>query len=176
MKKNKYSAILILALIALPFMGTAQKSDEEADKKNTFLINLGATYIPDGTSVGTTGSSGFFIPIVGIDYLYRVAKKWEIGLMVEMQLGDYLIIEGDLNREYALDIVVIGSYRATEELHLFGGAGIEIDKNRNLAILRIGVEYNFSLGKGWLLAPNFMYDFKEGLDTWSLALAFGKEF
>ena len=54
--------------------------------------------------------------------------------------------------------------------------GIEIEKNKNFAILRLGSDYSFSLGKGWIIAPGFFCDIKEGYETWSFSVAIGKGF
>ena len=59
--------------------------------------------------------------------------------------------------------------------NLLGGGGIELEHNHNLAVLRVGVERSIPFGKNWVIGPAFFFDFKEGYDTWSLALAIGKE-
>ncbi len=58
----------------------------------------------------------------------------------------------------------------------FAGGGIELEQHHNLGIMRLGGEYLIKLKKDWVISPGFFFDFKEGIDTWSLSVAFGKEF
>jgi len=53
---------------------------------------------------------------------------------------------------------------------------MEFENHENLGIIRLGGEYVFKLPKNWVISPGFFFDFKEGTDTWSLSVAFGKEF
>ena len=96
--------------------------------------------------------------------------------MIDMELGEYLVFEKDLNRKNALVISLIASFKLTSNLNLFSGGGIELEREHNLEIIRLGGEYAFRFKKGWLLAPGFFYDIKEGYDSFSLSVAVGKEF
>jgi hypothetical protein len=137
---------------------------------------LGYTFIPQGTSHEEEEADGVFIPSIGLDYFRRVHPRWEIGVMVDLELGEYIISHKELNRKNALAVIGIGSFSLTKHINLFAGGGIEIEKHKNLGVLRFGTEYVFRLNKEWVISPGFFYDFKEGFDTWSLSLAFGKEF
>ncbi|NOX46003.1 MAG: hypothetical protein GXO89_03380 [Chlorobi bacterium] len=53
---------------------------------------------------------------------------------------------------------------------------MEFERPRNLGGIRVGTEYAFKLKKEWVISPGFFFDFKEGIDTWSLSVAIGKEF
>ncbi len=96
--------------------------------------------------------------------------------MADIELGNYVVINKDLNRENAFIIAGVGAYTISDHWTVFGGGGIELEKHNNLAILRLGLEYNAKLGNGWIIAPGLFFDFKEGYDTWSLVLAIGKAF
>ena len=167
---------LVLVLVMLFSLASIAQESSKKESKNIVYINLGASYIPNGSQIGSTGSKGFFIPIVGLYYYRVLSSKWKVGLMSDYQLGDYLFLDGDLERSKALAVAAVGSYSITPEFHVFGGGGIEFEKNNNLWLYRAGLEYNFNLGNGWVFAPVFTYDFKEYIDTWSLSVAFGKEF
>ena len=167
--------LLLLLLIILSYINSYSQENEE-EKKNLLSISLGYTYIPQGASHEAEVADGVFIPSIGIDYLRRIHPRYEIGLMFDMEFGEYIVIDKELNRENAIAIVAIGSFSLTKHINVFAGGGIEIEKHHNLGIIRLGTEYNFRFKKGWVIAPGFIYDFKEGINTWSLSVAFGKEF
>ncbi len=172
---------LFLSLFFLVVITPTAKSQEtepaeEPEKKHLISASFGYTFIPKATSIGGTEANGVFVPSIGLDYFYRLSPKWEVGTMIDLELSDYLIFEKDLEREKALVIALLGTYKLTKHISLFGGGGIELEKHQNLAVFRFGTEYIHYFDKGWLLGPGFFYDFKEGYDTWSMAIAFGKEF
>ena len=175
---KKLLVLLVIFLVGGASVVLAQEGNtsEEKEPKHLLTLAMGYTFIPTATSIGGTEPNGIFVPSIGLDYFYRLAPKWEIGTMIDLELGDYLIFEKELEREKAMVIALIGTYKLTKHFNLFAGGGIELEKNHNLAVIRLGTEYAFYFNKGWLLAPGFFYDFKEGYDTWSLAIAFGKEF
>jgi hypothetical protein len=53
---------------------------------------------------------------------------------------------------------------------------MEFEQHHNLGVMRVGTESAFKLKKEWVISPGFFFDFKEGIDTWSLSVSFGKEF
>ncbi|MEQ8713391.1 MAG: hypothetical protein RIC80_10255 [Cyclobacteriaceae bacterium] len=150
--------------------------DEEEEGKNLIAATVGYTYIREAGELGATEADGFFVPTIGLDYFRKVHTKWEIGLMLDLELGQYLIIKKELERERAFIAAFAGAYKVTPNFQLVAGAGIELEKHKNLAILRLGAERQFNLGNEWRLGPAFFFDFKEGYDTWSLSLSLGKEF
>ena len=169
---------ILIALAILVCIVPISQAQESGEKETKHLLtgSFGYTFIPKATSIGGTEPNGIFVPSIGLDYFYRVAPKWEIGTMIDLELGDYLIFEKDLEREKAMVVALIGTYKITKHFNLFAGGGIELERNHHLVVIRLGTEYAFYLNKGWLIAPGFFYDIKEGYDSWSLALAFGKEF
>jgi len=72
--------------------------------------------------------------------------------------------------------VAITTFNLTSHIIFFAGGGIELEQHHNLGIIRLGTKYAFKLRKELVIAPGFFFDFKEGTDTWSLSVAFGKEF
>ncbi len=149
---------------------------QEAEKKNLLSISLGYTYIPQGSALEEHEADGIFIPSIGLDYFHRLHPRWELGLMVDLELGEYVISQKELNRKNALAFIGVGSFTATKNLSLFAGGGIEVERHHNLGLIRLGTEYLFKLKNNWVISPSFIYDIKDGFDTWSLSIAFGKEF
>ncbi len=167
----------LLSLILLfSFNFTSAQESTKEENKHLVTVAVGYSYIPKGASHGGHSADGVFIPSLGLDYFYKLSSKWEIGVMADFEFGEYIIFEKDLNRKNAIVVAGIASYSLTESINLFAGGGMEFEQDHNLGIIRVGGEYAFELNKGWLIAPGFFYDFKEGYDAWSLSVAFGKEF
>ena len=150
--------------------------EHEQEKKNLLTVALGYTYIPKGSAPGAEEADGVFIPSLGFDYFRRLHPRWEIGIMADIELGEYVIFEKDLNRENAVLLAAMVSFNLTKHINFFAGGGMEFEKHKNLGIVRLGGEYVFHLPKNWVISPGFFFDFKEGTDTWSFSIAIGKEF
>lgn len=137
--------------------------------KHIVAASIGYTYIPKGASLhGHDNDKGFFVPTIGLDYFYEVAHKWEIGLMLDFELDHYVITSKDLERENALLVIGVGSYEFARGWHVLGGGGIELEKNENVAVIRLGVEKKFELPNHWSIGPSFLWDLKKDYDTWSI--------
>jgi hypothetical protein len=168
-------SVLLLLIISFFVIRTyAQEQTEE--KKNLLSISLGYTFIPQGSALEEEESDGIFIPSIGVDYFHRIHPRWELGLMVDLELGEYVVRQKELNRKNALAFIAVGAFTVTKHLNLFAGGGMEFERHQNLGVIRLGAEYVFRLKNNWVISPSFIYDFKEGFDTWSLSFAFGKEF
>ncbi|MCF6358894.1 MAG: hypothetical protein L3J54_13925 [Draconibacterium sp.] len=169
---------LISTFLLVSFLGVnlfAQDTEHE-EKKHLITGALGYTYIPQGASEHSDAADGVFIPSIGLDYFYSISHRWEIGIMTDLELGEYLVFDKDLNRKNALVVAGIAAFALTKHINVFAGGGMEFEKEHNLAVIRVGTEYAFNLKKEWIIAPGIFFDFKEGIDTWSLSVAFGKEF
>jgi hypothetical protein len=179
MKAYKMRKVLttIAMMFAIIHLGTAQEKEEEIEEpKNLLSLSFGYSYVSEGAELNELETKGVYVPSIGIDYFRKIAPKWEVGAMIDLELSDYLIIKKDLNRSKALVVTAIASYNPFGSVNFFGGGGIELEKHKNLAVLRFGGEYAFKFQNDWVLAPGVFFDIKEGYDTWSIALAFGKEF
>jgi len=171
----------ILIILTIPQKSFSQEpageeKDESMESRHFISLSFGYTFIPKGGNLESTEATGFFVPSIGLDYFYRIKPRWEIGTMMDVELDHYLIIDKDLERENAFIATVVGLYKISPHLSIFAGGGIEVEHHKNLAVFRAGIDSPISLGRGWVLAPTLIFDFKEGYDTWSLAIAIGKEF
>jgi hypothetical protein len=151
-------------------------AQEEELTKNLLTGAFGYSFVPKGGAEGDTEVSGVLVPSIGLDYFRRVSPKWEVGTMIDLELSDYLIIEKNLNRSKALVITGIAAYNFIGNWTVFGGLGVELEKHKNFMVTRFGAEHAFKFDNNWLISPGCFYDIKEGYDTWSISVAFGKEF
>jgi len=172
----KIKSLISTFLLVSFFCTSLFAQNTEHEKKHLITGALGYTYIPNGTTAESSSAEGVFVPSIGLDYFYSISQRWEIGIMSDFEFGEYVIFDKDLNRENAIVLAAIASYSLTGHINLFAGGGIELEKHHNLGIIRVGGEYGFNLKNNWVIAPGLFFDFKEGTDTWSLSIAFGKEF
>lgn len=171
------SVLVLLFFGVCSFVGFTQEGEAKELKKNLLTGAFGYTYIPKAAFPEDKDTKGILVPSIGLDYFRRINKNWEIGTMIDLELANYLIVDRDLNRDKAMVITAICAYSFDAPWTIYGGGGIELEKHENLAVIRMGGEYVFSLKNDWVIAPGFFYDFKGGsYDTWSIAVAFGKEF
>ena len=138
---------------------------QEHVKKNLLTAALGYTYIPKGSALEAEEADGILVPSIGLNYFRRIHPRWELGLMTDIDLGEYVIFEKNLNRKNAIVVTAIVSFTVTRNINLFAGGGMEFEEHLNLGVIRTGAEYAFRFIKDWVLAPGFFYDFKEGIDT-----------
>jgi hypothetical protein len=182
-KSGSFKRFIFLNIIHILLMGVDVKCQEthmnhetEKEPKNLITLSLGYTFIPSGAELESTEADGFFVPTLGMEYFYQLRSNWKLGLVVDWELGRYLILKEDLERERAFVVVPTVVFNLTHHLHLFTGIGAEIERNKNLVVYRFGLDYVIPLGKHWEVGPAFFYNVKEGYDAWSLSAAIGKKF
>jgi hypothetical protein len=175
--KARFSIVFLLnILVSADVSSQEQENPHETEGRHLVSLTTGYSYINEGTELGATSREGFFVPTIGLDYFYKLNQRWELGFVLDWELDHYLIFDQELERNRAVLIGLMGSYKLTKKLSFQLGAGLEFESNENLAVVRTGMEYLFPIGKGWVLGPAFFYNFKQDFSTWSLSAAIGKEF
>ncbi|MBB6459523.1 hypothetical protein [Flammeovirga kamogawensis] len=171
-----YKSLLIFSLL-LFFIQTIS-AQEKKEPKHFISITNANTYIPKGAGVDNLDHKGHFVPGFGIDYLYRFLPKWEVGIMADFEVGEYIIPHDEpLKRENALVLALVATYTLIPNWNVFMGGGVELEKDHNLGIFRLGTEYAFPIGQqGWAIPLGVFYDIKEGYDAWSISVGVGKAF
>lgn len=166
---------LLFLLYIIPIQ--AQEAGEEGETKHKLVLLFGLTHIPETIEDGEPLKSEE-LPTIGVDYYYRLNPKWQIGVVVDVELGEYAVDFGgeDIPRENAVVTGVVAGYRLLKGWSVFAGPGVEFERNKNIFIIRATTEYEFELGKNWGLAPAFSYDFKKEFGTFSLGIGLSKSF
>jgi hypothetical protein len=174
---------LTLSIFSLNILSLEQEQEHELEHegKNRIGFVLEATYIPEASSdehseESTDESNGKFVPTIGLEYTRTLSHSWDIGFSAELELESYFIVDKELNRENPLILVAFALYRIVDNWFVYGGGGIELEKHKNLAVLRLGTEYEFNLGNGWDIAPTLTFDHKIDLNSFTLGFSVGKRF
>ena len=96
--------------------------------------------------------------------------------MADGEFGEYLTIDKDLNRTNSYILAAAVGYELLPSWSLIAGFGMEFDEDGDLPVFRLGTEYEFELGTGWLLAPGLFADTTEDYTSWALMLSIGTRF
>jgi hypothetical protein len=177
---------IVIIIFCLPFIGFTQDHQEERGDhqamSHEFLhhrlsAGFGYTYVPKGVDESSE-EEGIFVPTLSVEYFYKFSHKWSAGLMVDLELSQYVIpfLDDFLERNKALIIGAVGLYEPIIYWGIFAGAGIEIENHHNFAVIRAGTDYEFQLGNNWDISPSLAFDFKEEYTSWSLMVGVGKHF
>jgi hypothetical protein len=160
-------------LAAAPVAG---QNREEREHRHRAGAGFGFTFIPLAGELGETDARGLFVPSLRLDYFYHLYPRWAVGFMANYELGHYMIIQEQIERDHALGLTLVGMFDITRHLGVFAGAGVEIEPHRHLGVFRLGTEYSIDLGKSWTLVPRLYLDAKKYHNTWSIAVSLSKEF
>ena len=86
-----------------------ENENESEELKHLIALSFGYTYIPNGAELDAAEANGY-LPTIGFDYFYRFSPRGEIGIMMDVELDHYLVVDKDLERENAIIVVLIGIY------------------------------------------------------------------
>ena len=129
---------VLLALAAGP-LAAQREGEEEVLKRHRIGLYSGATFVPEGEEGGETKL--IVVPTVGLDYDYKFSERFGVGLYNDLQLSSYLVQtfdEGAVERSFAFATVLVGVVEATPWLEFYAGPGIELEKNENYWVLKLG--------------------------------------
>lgn len=135
------------------------------------------------TYIGTTTAEGtkmLVVPSLGLDVEYWFSKKWGIGSHNDIELISFEVHrEKDryLKRETPVLLTLDALWKPWKGLVFLAGPGIELETEKDLFVLRAGLEYEIEIGSHWDLAPTIFYDNRSGAyDTFSVGIGIGKRF
>jgi hypothetical protein len=158
---------LMLLTIAIP--GFTQHATQSLEDKHEFKrfrisVNIGHCYIPKAEF--SNDEQLIVLPTWGLDFQYWFSEKIGIGLKNDVENASYRVRYRSnssdlLIRERPVIISMPVFYKPWDNgLALMLGPGIELEENSNLFVFRIGVAYDFELGRHWDFAPEIVYDHK----------------
>ncbi|MCI4647244.1 hypothetical protein [Phaeodactylibacter sp.] len=153
-----------------------ETTHEGPEHKYKMALAFGYNHIPDGFEEG--GEESVFAPSIGLDFFYALNHKFALGMVADLELAEYAV---DLNRESlererAFILAILGAYEVLPHWELLLGGGIELERHRNLGVVRFGTEYEIDLGQGWIIGPSLFFDIKEEFNVWAFTALVGKRF
>lgn len=173
MKKNT----LIIICFLTSFIAISQENEHEEFKHFRISPVISHTFIPVDTS---EGDKTVIVPTIGLDLEYWFNEKWGIGFHNDLELETFEIEKEHeifIEKEMPLVLTLDALYKFKENWVLVVGAGTELEKNENLFVMRVGLEYEVEFGKHWDVSPTVIYDLRSNnSSTWGIGIGIGKRF
>lgn len=156
---------------AILYMLAVVQSASAQDEERPFYRHT----LSAGPSAGTfLSSDGPRSSSIGLDYLYRLDRKWELGFQIDFNYGR------GFDGYESFGFVPIISYSVTDRLPVFAGAGIEHRRatGSDEFIARVGFEYAIPIGDEgrFALLPGGFVDYVNNEVIASAVLAIGFSF
>lgn len=140
-------------------------------------VFIGNSHIPDATS---ESSSTLVLPNIGINYKYWFNERFALGSYNNLVARTFVVNNDEYNDyeiKYPFVTTVVGVFRPWKNLGFFAGPGALISDSGNFFIVRLGLDYEFTLSNNWYVIPRFMFDSIGGdIESYTLGIAFGKNF
>ncbi|MEL6656099.1 MAG: hypothetical protein AAFN81_01290 [Bacteroidota bacterium] len=156
---------------------TVSEHGETEDRHFHISVAIGHTYLPESSINGKTTLT---LPSIGFDLEYYLNSKLGIGLHNDIELVAFEIEEEEgtvINREYPLLLTADFLYKPLHNMVLFVGPGVELEKEENFAVLRMGIEYMAYVNDCISFSPILFYDFRiDAYDSLSIGIGMGYKF
>lgn len=153
------------------------KAKSEQEPHFRFAALILHTFIPTDTP---SGPDVLILPTIGLDIEYWFNHKWAIGLHNDIELESFEVETEEgvfVNRKTPIVFTLDTIWRPKKNWVFLAGPGIEIESDKNYALFRLGVEYEFEFIEGIDLSPNLVYDIRnDAFDTFSYGLGVGFRF
>jgi len=178
---GRISVIFLVLVCATNAYTQEQENDhnsEEVDLLNKISATVGYAWVPSGSEVQGQ-SNVLVIPTLGIKYARSLSEKIAFAWTNEFEFSNYVIERSEaelLEREYAIVTAALLMYEPVEKLGLFAGPGVELEKNENFFVFKIGAEYSVKVLDDWFILIESYYDIKEVYGTFGLGLSIGSRF
>lgn len=169
--------LALLLLMFLPYTIFAQHEsivdrNDVSQPENGMALFVGNTIITN---------SKFNLPTIGLEYSRELNHHFAIGLISEVELGSHIIqknetgnIIAEVEREGAILVLPAVYIKVVENLLLYGGYGVEFEKNENIGLLKVGLQYKLRLkNENWVVLPNVSWDHTHLFDGIVYGVNFG---
>jgi hypothetical protein len=172
----KRAVVVLTILLLSAFLIHAQ---EENNKRHSLGVMIShATVL---TEIAIDGEQRiFWVPTWGILYDFEVSERFALGIHADIFLQSFKIEEKDgeiITRDYPIAVAMVGNYNIFNRLWLSLGGGIELERERNLGLVTVGLEYVVPIQEQWKLTPSLSFDAKiDGYQNWILGLAVARRF
>lgn len=174
--------LLIFLVVSLFFthLSMAQHAEGAEDTQAIEPNNEVSLFVGNNHKI----ESGFNLPTFGLTYVREINHFLAFGVISEIEAGSYNIETNEangiitgVNREGALLVLPSTFIHLFRGLTFTGGYGIEFEKNENLGLLKLGLEYKLCLAnKKWAVLPSASWDHTKLFDGIVYGVSFGYSF
>jgi hypothetical protein len=85
--------------------------------------------------------------------------------------------EGELERDNPFVMALELTVHLGKGFAVLAGPGVELEKHQNFFIIRGGIEYELTVGHGWVFFPSVFYESKQGrFGACTLGFGIGRQF
>ena len=182
MKIHVLHKVLPFLFFLITQIVTSQEHHEEHEFKHFRIsASIGHGYIPE---VSSQSASLIIIPSIGVELQYWFNSKWGVAAKNDLEIANYIVEpdDGSSNkfiRNYPVIVSTPVLYKPWEDkkVSFFLGPGIEFEGHENFSVLRMGVGFEFEVGKHWDFAPEVIYDLKnEIINSLTVGIGIGRRF
>ena len=95
-----------------------------------------------------------------------------------MELARYFISDNGvpLARENIFVVALPVCFEPFHQFEIFVAPGYEFERHKNLALVRIGVEYDLYIANDWWIAPEVVVDLKQKYYNYAIGIKLKKTF
>jgi hypothetical protein len=177
---KKYLFIILLFVSSNNIVAqTKQHTDSIHHKERFHSISfvMANAFVPNSFTDKTNDI--LVVPVFGLNYDYQINNHWGFGLHTDIILQQFIVEkhgnQDELIRENPFALTAIVFFKPHHRWKILGGYGIEMEKNENFQLVRIGVEYGIELPNNWELGFTIENDFKlNAYNTTIVGVGFSK--
>lgn len=180
MKKIRYIFIILIVGLTLK-VGAEEKEHSNVNKHDYSRHRISLTVVNALINNSFTDQTDdiLIVPAFGLNYDYFIHAKWGLGIHSEILLQQFEIKKHGTNEEIVREnpIAISGMllFRPHHRWIIFAGYGVEVEKNENFHLVRIGAEYGIDLPKNWELGFSLEFDYKpEAYNALLFGIGFSK--
>jgi hypothetical protein len=121
------------------------------------------------------------VPAIGLNYDYFINSKWGLGIHSDILIQQFKIEkhghDEEIIRENPISVCGMLLFKPHHRWTLFTGYGVEMEKNENFQLFRLGTEYAIDLPKKWEVEFSLEFDYKpDAYNTVLFGIGFSKLF
>lgn len=148
--------------------------------KHRVTLGLGHTHLSEGKEDEGGRTQWLTCGSWSLGYDYWLTDKWAVGLQNDMILESFIIESNNkelIERNHPWSVVPVAIYKPGKKIGFIAGGGCEFAGNKNIALLRIGLEAGWHLPNNWEAGVELNWDNKFNYyNSWSLAFTFSRIF
>jgi hypothetical protein len=181
---KKIKLIVIIISLGLTFTASAQEDEHSNVGKHDHLshrISLVMANAFINNSFSDETNDILIVPAFGFNYDYFINEKWGLGIHSDILLSQFKIEkhggDAEIVRENPIALCGMLLFKPHHRWIMFVGYGVEMEKQENFQLARIGAEYGIELPKNWELGFSLEFDYKpEAYNSLLIGIGFSKLF